>query len=119
MNTLSLLPQEKLHGDIYKGQEIWVDNIKITVMNKPYLQSYNSINNSSVAYMLDINGKKALFLGDMGAETGKQFIEDPAGIINVRYPPNGSPRPERRRPGSIPGAPPGNLPVARAGMAVE
>ena len=76
MNTLSLLPQEKLHGDIYKGQEIWVDNIKITVMNKPYLQSYNSINNSSVAYMLDINGKKALFLGDMGAETGKQFIED-------------------------------------------
>lgn len=76
MNTFSLLPQEKLHGDIYKGQEIWVDNIKITVMNKPYLQSYNSINNSSVAYMLDINGKKALFLGDMGAETGKQFIED-------------------------------------------
>lgn len=76
MNTLSLLPQEKLHGDIYKGQEIWVDNIKITVMNKPYLQSYNSINNSSVAYMLDINGKKALFLGDMGVETGKQFIAD-------------------------------------------
>lgn len=76
MNTLATLPQEKLHGDIYKGQEIWVDNIKITVMNKPYLQSNNSINNSSVAYMLDINGKKALFIGDMGVETGKQFIAD-------------------------------------------
>lgn len=76
MNTFSTLPQEKLHGDIYKGQEIWVDNIKITVMNKPYLQANNSINNSSVAYMLDINGKKALFIGDMGVETGKQFIAD-------------------------------------------
>lgn len=76
MNTFAALPQEKLHGDIYKGQEIWVDNIKITVMNKPYLQSNNSINNSSVAYMLDINGKKALFIGDMGVETGKQFIAD-------------------------------------------
>lgn len=76
MNTFSTLPQEKLHGDIYKGQEIWVDNIKITVMNTPYLQSNNSINNSSVAYMMDINGKKALFIGDMGVETGKQFIAD-------------------------------------------
>lgn len=76
MNTFAALPQEKLHGDIYKGQEIWVDNVKITVMNKPYLQSNNSINNSSVAYMLDINGKKALFIGDMGVETGKQFIAD-------------------------------------------
>ncbi len=76
MNTFAALPQETLHGDIYKGQEIWVDNVKITVMNKPYLQAYNSINNSSVAYMLDINGKKALFIGDMGVETGKQFIED-------------------------------------------
>lgn len=76
MNTFAALPQEKLHGDIYKGQEIWVDNIKITVMNKPYLQPYNSINNSSVAYMLDINGKKALFIGDMGVESGKQFIAD-------------------------------------------
>ncbi len=76
MASLSLQPQEKIHGDIYRGQEIWVDNIKITVMNQPYLQAHNSINNSSVAYMLDINGKKALFLGDMGAETGKQFLAD-------------------------------------------
>lgn len=76
MTSLSLQPQEKVHGDIYRGQEIWVDNIKITVMNQPYLQANNSINNSSVAYMLDINGKKALFLGDMGVETGKQFLAD-------------------------------------------
>ncbi len=78
MNTFAALPQERLHGDIYKGQEIWVDNVKITVMNLPYLFSYNSINNSSVAYMLEINGKKALFLGDMGQEAGRQFLADNA-----------------------------------------
>ena len=76
MNTLAAVPAERLHGDIVKGQQIVVDNVIITVMNTPYLFSYNSINNSSVAYMLNINGKKALFLGDMGEEAGRQLIAD-------------------------------------------
>lgn len=76
LNTFATLPAEMLHGDIDKGQEIYVDNIKITVMNKPYLFSYNAINNSSVAFMLDINGKRALFLGDMGIEAGRQLLAD-------------------------------------------
>lgn len=76
VNAFQILPPQALHGDIYKGQEILVDNVKITVMNQPYLFTTNSINNSSVAYMLDINGKKALFLGDMGEEAGRQFIAD-------------------------------------------
>ncbi len=76
MDTLATVPSENLHGDIYKGQEIQVDNVTITVMNLPYLFSSNSINNSSVAYMLDINGKKALFLGDMGEEAGNQLLAD-------------------------------------------
>lgn len=76
MAAFSALPQEKLHGDIQKGQEIMVDNVKITVMNEPYLHARHAINNSSVAYMLDIHGKKALFLGDMSAEGGKQLIAD-------------------------------------------
>lgn len=76
VNAFQILPPQALHGDIVKGQEILVDNVKITVMNQPYLFGTNSINNSSVAYMLDINGKKALFLGDMGEEAGKQFIAD-------------------------------------------
>lgn len=76
VNAFQILPPQALHGDIVKGQEILVDNVKITVMNNPYLFTHNSINNSSVAYMLDINGKKALFLGDMGEEAGRQFIAD-------------------------------------------
>ena len=78
MGTFAALPQEKLHGDIQKGQEILVDNVKITVMNKPYLHARHAINNCSVAYMLDINGRKALFLGDMSAEAGKQLIAENA-----------------------------------------
>ena len=76
LNAFAALPPGTLHGDIDKGQEIVVDNVKITVMNRPYLFAKNSINNSSVAYMLDINGRKALFLGDMGEEAGKQLIAD-------------------------------------------
>ena len=78
MTTLAAQPPEKLHGDIYKGQEIYVDNVKITVMNKPYLFNHNAINNSSVAYKLNINGKTAMFLGDMGVEAGNQFLADNA-----------------------------------------
>lgn len=76
MNTFASLPQEKLHGDIRKGQEIMVDNVKITVMNEPYLYARHAINNSSVAYMLEINGRKVLFLGDMSTEAGKQLIAE-------------------------------------------
>lgn len=76
MNTFASLPQEMLHGDIRKGQEIMVDNVKITVMNEPYLYARHAINNSSVAYMLEINGRKVLFLGDMSAEAGKQLIAE-------------------------------------------
>lgn len=76
MDAFSLLPTESLHGDIYAGQEIWVDNVKITVMNEAYRSSSNSINNSSVTYMLEINGKKALFLGDMGFEAGNRLVKN-------------------------------------------
>lgn len=76
MAAFQTLPPQALHGDIAKGQEMMVDNVKITVMNQPYLYSHNSINNSSVVYKLEINGKKAIFLGDMGEEAGRQFIAD-------------------------------------------
>ena len=74
--NFSKLPEQVLHGDIFKGQEIVTDNIKTTVMNLPYQFSGNSINNSSVAYMLDINGKRALILGDMGTEAAGQLLAD-------------------------------------------
>lgn len=74
--ALAKLPPERLHGDIVKGQEIWIDDVKVTVMNEPYLFDYNSINNSSVAYKFIMNGVSILFLGDMGPDAGDQFLAE-------------------------------------------
>lgn len=74
LDALAALPEDQVDTKLFKGQEIQVDNINITVMNEPYQISRNAINNSSVAYQLDINGKKALFLGDMGKEAGSNLL---------------------------------------------
>lgn len=76
VEAMGALPPEKLQGNIIKGQEIWVDDVKITVMNEPYLFANNSINNSSVAYKIEMNGVSMLFLGDMGVEAGNRFLSE-------------------------------------------
>lgn len=76
MNTLAAQPQEMLHGEITKNEKIYVDNTEITVMNEPYLFPHNSINNSSVAYTIKMNGKYIVFLGDMGEEAGNRLVKD-------------------------------------------
>lgn len=74
--ALTKLPAEALHPDIKKGQEIWVDDVKITVLNEPYWFSNNAINNSSVAFQVMMNNKAIVFLGDMGVEAGQSFLKD-------------------------------------------
>ena len=76
VQALQTLPADKLHGDIVKGQVITVDDVTVTVMNLPYLYEHNSINNSSVAYKVLMDGKTILFLGDLGAEAGNQLLAD-------------------------------------------
>lgn len=76
VQAFQTLPEDKLHGDITKGQVITVDDVTVTVMNTPYLYEHNSINNSSVAYKFLMEGKSILFLGDMGAEAGNQLLAD-------------------------------------------
>lgn len=70
------LPEDRLHGDITKGQVITVDDVTVTVMNLPYLYEHNSINNSSVVYRFVMDGKSMLFLGDLGIEAGNQLLAD-------------------------------------------
>lgn len=77
--ALGRLPAEKLHGHVGRGDEIIVDDVKIRVLNSPYLMETNAINNSSVAYSMEINGKSIVFLGDMGEEAGNQLMSDYAG----------------------------------------
>lgn len=74
------IPQEKLQTPLAKGQKIQVDDVTINVMNLPFRSLYNTFNNSSVAYRLDVGGKRILFLGDMGWEAGQNLLSkcDPA-----------------------------------------
>lgn len=79
MDTLSQQPPEMLHGDLPMGYRFYVDDTEITVMNEPYLFPHNSINNSSVAYTVKMNGKYIVFLGDMGEEAGNKLLKDYGG----------------------------------------
>lgn len=74
MAAFSKFPAEKLQMSLTKGQKIEVGNAEITVMNEPFYTDYNTFNNSSVAYRIDINGKRLMFLGDMGWEPGTKLI---------------------------------------------
>lgn len=71
------LPAKKRHEYSEAGTKLVVDEITITVLNKPYLiHGFNAINDSSVAYMLHINQKKVIFLGDLGPKAGEMFMAD-------------------------------------------
>lgn len=74
MSALSKVPAEKLHTPLSKGQKIQVDNAVITVMNQPFYTNYNTFNNGSVVYRIDINGKRLMFLGDLGWEPGTKLL---------------------------------------------
>lgn len=76
MQTFQGLSPEILHGDIDKGQEIWVDDARITVLNRPYLFAHNAINNSSVAFAIEMNGTHIVFPGDMGQEAGDMLMAE-------------------------------------------
>lgn len=70
------LPGERLHSSLKKGQIIKVDDsMKIRVMNQPFRSLHNTFNNGSVAYRVDVGGKRILFLGDMGWEAGQNLLE--------------------------------------------
>lgn len=73
--AFSNIAPEKLHTPLATGQTIQVDDVLITVMNQPYISLTNTFNNSSVAYRVDVNGKRILFLGDMGWQAGQDLLE--------------------------------------------
>lgn len=64
----------KLHYNSPRGTEIWVGNIKITVMNEVFLSTIDAGNNTSIAYMIEINGKKLMILGDMPHEGAENLM---------------------------------------------
>ena len=53
-----------LHGDIVAGQVINAGPAKIQVLNQAYKENNDFVNNSSVAYMVSLNGTNVVFLSD-------------------------------------------------------
>lgn len=76
MSGFAKLQQERIHGDIKAGDVIEVGKAKIQVLNNAYDIKANSGNNSSVCYMISMNGCNVVFLGDMGVAAGNLMAED-------------------------------------------
>lgn len=74
--AFALVPQNILHGDIVSGQVIEAGPAKIQVLNKAYKTSSDFTNNSSVAYMVSLNGTNTVFLGDLARAGGEQLMAD-------------------------------------------
>ena len=64
---------------VHRGNTFDIDGVKVYVMNDPYLVANNSINNSSIAYRMQIGDSVVQFLGDMGEDVGNMFLADHAG----------------------------------------
>lgn len=79
MSAIGKVPAEKRHDDIKKGTQIQVGDATVTVMNRRYQLSVDSGNNASVAYRVTLNGKKILYLGDMGLNGGDLLLQDWSG----------------------------------------
>lgn len=74
--ALALVPPQTLHGDITAGQVIEAGPARIQVLNKPYQMQNDFINNSSVAYLVSLNGTNTVFLGDLAQAGGQQLMAD-------------------------------------------
>ena len=59
---------------LYAGQQFAAGDAVVTVLNEPFYCDRATFNNSSVAYRIDVGGKRMLFLGDMGVEAGNNLI---------------------------------------------
>lgn len=72
--AIAKLPEAEKCGTLTKGQKISVAGAEITVMNEPFACTENSFNNSSVAYRVEMGGKRILFWVIWAGRQGKIFL---------------------------------------------
>lgn len=65
-----------INDNLRKNDSFGLDDIKVKVMNNIYKLDSDSINNSSIAYKVDIEDKTMMILGDMGYEAGELFYKE-------------------------------------------
>ncbi len=73
--TLSQQDPARLHSNSPAGTSFNVGNINVKIMNQPYMTTIDSGNNTSIAYMITINGKRLLILGDMPYEASEILLK--------------------------------------------
>ncbi|MFT4107301.1 MAG: MBL fold metallo-hydrolase [Lacrimispora sp.] len=75
ISALATLPKESVH-QVHKNQEIQIGQIRVKVLNDPYLLETAAVNNSSVAYKFFLNNVSILALGDLGPDGGEALARD-------------------------------------------
>ena len=76
MEDLAQYDSTKRHESSPAGTGFTYGNVAVEVLNTPYSIPIDSGNNSSVCYMITINGKKLLITGDLPYEAAGKLMEE-------------------------------------------
>ncbi|WP_314908357.1 ComEC/Rec2 family competence protein [Oribacterium asaccharolyticum] len=76
MDDLAAYPAEKKHENSERGTTFSYGNVSVEVLNTAYSIPIDSGNNSSICYMITINGKKLLITGDLPYEAAGKLLEE-------------------------------------------
>lgn len=75
LSAFTKLPVGTVTNNIGRGTEINIDDVKIRVLNKRGVYSYNGVNNSSMVYKIHVSEQSILILGDLAYDGGKDLIK--------------------------------------------
>ena len=84
MDDLAAYPAEKKHENSERGTTFSYGNVSVEILNTAYSIPIDTGNNSSICYMITINGKKLLITGDLPYEAAGKLLEElPAGKLKA------------------------------------
>jgi len=76
MEDLAAYPAEKKHENSERGTTFSYGNVSVEILNTAYSIPIDTGNNSSICYMITINGKKLLITGDLPYEAAGKLLEE-------------------------------------------
>ena len=76
MEDLAAYPAEKKHENSARGTTFSYGNVSVEILNTAYSIPIDTGNNSSICYMITINGKKLLITGDLPYEAAGKLLEE-------------------------------------------
>ena len=76
MDDLAAYPAEKKHENSERGTTFSYGNVSVEILNTAYSIPIDTGNNSSICYMITINGKKLLITGDLPYEAAGKLLEE-------------------------------------------